>query len=138
MALGSVIQPILLGARFYAFIFAFAFAMGVARVSVIAPRTGATLAVLAEVPIVMAFGWMVVRRLLRQRALTLAQRASMGSTALVLILTSEAILAQLLRGQSLVDWASDVMTPLGLVGLAGQIGVSLMPLCVTPAFDDLD
>jgi hypothetical protein len=45
-------------------------------------------------------------------------------------MASEALLAGELRGQSVGQWASDLVTPLGLIGLASQIGFALMPLLV--------
>ena len=45
-------------------------------------------------------------------------------------MVSEAVLAGLLRGQSVAQWAGEVATPLGLVGLAGQLGFAAMPLFV--------
>jgi hypothetical protein len=33
-----------------------------------------------------------------------------------------------IRGQGLAEWVSDLATPLGLVGLAGQLGFAMMPL----------
>lgn len=128
----------LLGLRYYAILFAFAFAMGIARVTVVAPHIGATAAVLVEVPIVMAVGWVVSRRLLLGRQMTLSQQTNIGGIVFVLIMASDLILWQLLRGQNVVAWARDVMTPLGLVGLAAQVGVALMPLWATPAVNDLD
>src|ERR1700712_2163486 len=95
------------GLRYFAAIFSFAFAMGVARQLVIAPHLGATTAVLVEVPIVIVASWIVARRLLSRRSFSLAHRGAMGGTAFILTMVSEAILAILMRGQSLADWSME-------------------------------
>jgi hypothetical protein len=56
-------------------IFAFAFAMGATRTLVVAPRLGATAAVL-QIPVVLAASWVVARRLLANRQFSLTQRAA--------------------------------------------------------------
>ncbi len=118
------------GIVYFAAVFAFAFAMGVARTLVVAPRLGATVAVLLELPLVLGASWLVVRRLLRNRHFRLSQRAAVGVIAFVLLMVSEALLAGVLRGQSLGEWALDLVTPLGLIGLAGQVGFAAMPVLV--------
>ena len=118
------------GLLYFAVVFTFAFAMGIARVLVVAPRLGPTAAVLLEVPILVVASWIVARRLLRGRSLTLSQRAAMGATAFTLTMASEAALSVILRSQSVIDWAAAVATPLGLAGLAGQVVFAAMPIFV--------
>jgi hypothetical protein len=115
---------------YFAIVFAFAFAMGVARTLAVTPWLGPTAAVLLEIPAVLAVSWIVARRLLRDRPFDAGQCAAMGAIAFALLMVSEAALAGVLRGQTLVAWAHDVATPLGLIGLAGQIGFAAMPLVV--------
>ena len=123
-----MIAACLIGLCYFAAIFSFAFAMGVARQLVVAPHLGATAAVLLEVPIIILASWMVARRLLRRRAFSLAQRGVMGGTAFILTMASEASLAMLIRGQSLADWSMELLTPLGLVGFAAQVAFGCMPI----------
>jgi hypothetical protein len=118
----------IMGLRYYAIIFGLAFALGIAKTLVVAPRLGAMAAVLLEVPIIVAVSWAVARRLLGPHFFTLAQRAAMGATAFMLTMVSEVILAEVLRGQSVIGWATDVLTPLGLTGLAGQIAFAVVPI----------
>lgn len=115
---------------YFATVFAFAFAMGVARTLVVAPRLGDTVAVLLEVPILLAASWVVVHRLLRDRHLALPQRIAVGTIAFVLTMASEAVLSALMRGQNIGEWAATVATPLGLVGLAGQLGFAAIPALI--------
>ena len=118
------------GLLYFAAVFTFAFAMGIARVLVVAPRLGPTAAVLLEVPTLVAASWIVARRLLRNRPLTGPQRAAMGATAFMLTMASEAALSVIMRGQSVTDWAAAVATPLGLVGLVAQVVFAAMPIFV--------
>ena len=113
---------------YFVAIFALAFGLGVARTLIVAPATGETAAVLLEIPVVLAASWVVARRLLRGRGVTLLQRAAMGGLAFALLMASEAALAGVLRGQSIGQWAQALATPLGLIGLAGQIGFAAMPV----------
>ena len=104
--------------------------MGVARTLVIAPRIGTTAAVLLEVPILLAASWVIARRLLRDRDLALPQRMAVGTIAFVLTMASEVVLSALMRGQSAGEWAAVVATPIGLVGLAGQLGFAAIPALI--------
>jgi hypothetical protein len=117
-----------LGFTYFAAVFAFAFAMGVARTLVITPLLGATAAVLLELPLVLALSWFVARTLLRNRTFMLTQRAAMGATAFALTMLSEMALSYLLRGQGLGDWVASLITPLGLLGLSGQVAFSVIPV----------
>lgn len=112
---------------YFSAVFAFAFAMGVTRTFVIAPRIGATAAVLLEVPILLAASWVIARRLLRDRDLALPQRIAVGTIAFLLTMASEVVLSALIQGQSAGEWAATVATPIGLVGLAGQLGFAAIP-----------
>ena len=49
---------------------------------------------------------------------------------LILLMIAEAALSVILRHESVSVWAANLVTPLGLLGLAGQIGFGLMPLFV--------
>ena len=118
------------GMLYFVIVFTFAFAMGVIRTIIVAPRLGTTAAVFIEVPIVLLASWGVARGLLRQRPFSFLQRVSIGATAFALTMVSEAVLAGLLRGQTVMQWALQLATPLGLVGLAGQLGFAAMPVFV--------
>lgn len=125
-----MIEACIMGLRYYAIVFGLAFAAGIVRTVFVAPRFGATAAVLLEVPIIVAVSWIVARRLLSSLSYTLPQRAVIGATAFMLIMASEVVLAGILRGQSVFRWATDVVTPLGLIGLAGQIAFAIAPIVV--------
>lgn len=118
------------GILYFLAVFSFAFAMGVARQLAIAPLLGPSVAVLLEVPILVLASWIVARRLLRYRSLTVLERAVMGATAFALTMASEAVLSVIMRGQSVADWAATIATPLGLVGLAAQLIFAAIPIFV--------
>lgn len=127
-----MIAAIIAGLLYYAAVFSFAFVLGVARTLIIAPWLGTTAAVLIEVPIVVSASWVVARRLLRRRPLSLSQRASMGALGLVLLMASEVLLARLIRDQSIGQWVAELFTPVGMVGLVGQFAFGDIPLLMKP------
>jgi hypothetical protein len=121
-------KAVILGGLYFAIVFAFAFALGILRVVVIAPAIGALSAVLIEVPVVIGASWIVATRLLRHHCLSTRERVMMGGIAFALLMVAEASLARTLSGQSIRQWATAVMTPIGLIGFAGQVIFGLMPL----------
>ena len=123
-----MIAAIIAGLLYYAAVFSFAFVLGVARTLIIAPWLGITAAVLIEVPIVVSASWVVARRLLRRRPLSLSQRASMGALGFVLLMASEVLLAGLIRDQFIGQWVAELFTPVGMVGLVGQFAFGAIPL----------
>jgi hypothetical protein len=114
-------------AAYFAAIFSFAFAMGVARALVITPLIGPTFAVCIEIPILLVASWFLARHSMSERSFELPDRIAIGVIAFALTMASEAFLAGLIRDQSVIAWAAAVLSPLGLVGLAGQLGFGAMP-----------
>ncbi len=125
-----MVTAFLTGLLYFLAVFTLAFATGATRESVVAPRIGSTAAVLLEVPLIVVASWFVARRLLRNRLYTRLERAAMGATAFTLTMASEAVLAVIMRGQSVTDWAAAIATPLGLVGLLGQVVFAAIPFFV--------
>lgn len=125
-----MITAYFMGLLYFLVVFTFAFAMGVAREFFVATRLGSTAAVLLEIPILVMASWIVARRLLRHRSLTLPQCAVMGATAFTLTMASEATLSVIMRGQSITEWAAAMATPLGLAGLAAQVAFAAIPIFV--------
>lgn len=115
-------------AAYWAGIFGLGFVLGAARVLWLAPRVGLKVALLIELPIMLAASWLWARRLLSRRVLPGYNAAlAMGGIAFALLIGSEIVLATLLFGATLQGWASALMTPEGRLGLAGQIGFGAMP-----------
>jgi len=120
----------MIGLLYFIIIFTLAFATGVVRTLLVAPLLGSVAAICLEVPVILAASWFVASKLVRGRSFSLAQRAAIGALAFALTMVSEAALSHLLRGQNIWQWAAAVATPLGLFGLAAQLGFASMPVFV--------
>ncbi len=116
------------GLVYFIIVFSFAFGLGVARSLLIAPQIGETAAVIFEVLILLLASQIVARRFVHKWPFSLVQLVLIGAIAFVSTMVSEAGLAGVIRDQSLDQWVNTLTTPLGLVGLAGQIGFALMPI----------
>ena len=120
-----VVKPALL---YFAAVFALGFALGTLRVLWIAPRTGETVAVLAELPVMLGASWLAARALTRRYAIDRAGAAlAMGAIAFALLMGAELLLA-LATGQDARAWLSGLARIPGALGLAGQVGFALMPV----------
>ena len=126
-----MIKACTVGIIYFSAVFTVAFALGIARILVIARYIGASAAVILEVPIVVVLSWVVACYLLKRHSFSLPQSAVMGGTAYMLTMASEVVLARLLRGQSATEWISNIATPIGLFGLAGQIAFAVIPVLIT-------
>jgi hypothetical protein len=130
----SMAAAIKAGAAYFTIVFLAGFALGTFRVLVVAPRLGATIAVLLEAPVILAVSWGACRwcvRRLRPPA-TASARASMGAAAFALLMSTELGLSVLVFGRSLVDHFASYGTTAGAIGLAAQIGFALLPLAQRP------
>ena len=107
-------------------VFLAAFVLGVLRLYVVIPVTGAPLAVALEVPVVLALSWLVAGRVLRRWPLALPGRLAMGALAFGLLMMAELALT-LGFGQTSQDFFAAMVTPAGALGLAGQIGFAVIP-----------
>lgn len=118
------------GVAYFAIVFAAGFIFGTIRVLAVAPLTGATIAVLIELPFMLTFAWFVCRRLGRRFALPPSIRSGfvMGVTAFILLMIAEYMLARALGGVSLQTYLAEFLTLPGAIGLAGQVGFAVMPL----------
>ena len=119
-------------ASYFLPVFAVAFLLGALRVTLVAPQTGPLLAVALEVPLVLALSWLVAGRVLGRWPLALPDRLAMGALAFALLMLAELTLA-LAFGQTPARFLSDLATPPGALGLAGQIGFGLVPALRQPS-----
>lgn len=115
-----------LALAYWAGVFAFGFALGTARVLLVAPAIGAIAAVLIEVPLMLAASWWLARRLLADCGPTAGEAAAIGALAFALLMASEALLARAL-GQRPGEWLAAMATVPGAIGLAGQLGFAAIP-----------
>jgi len=118
------------GLAYVAIAFAAGFALGVLRVTLIAPRLGETAAVLLELPIMLALSWLACRWLIARWHVpaTFVARATMGGLALALLLTAEAVLGTLGLGRTLAGHLASYQNLPERLGLAAQICFGLFPL----------
>lgn len=110
--------------------FAAGFALGVLRVTLIAPRLGETAAVLLELPLMLTLSWLACRWIIARWhvADTIAARVTMGGFALTLLLAAEAVLATLGLGRTLAEHLASYQNLTERLGLAAQILFGLFPL----------
>ncbi len=108
--------------------FAIGFALGAARVTLVAPRLGELSGVLIELPIILTLTWFVSGWVMRRLggAVGMAGAAMIGGLALAVLLGCEYALAAAL-GRSLQAFLAAMATPAGLVGLAGQVMFACFP-----------
>ena len=122
-------HPILrAGSLYFAIVFAAAFAMGIVRTLVLAPRIGPFLAVAIEVPIILALSWVVAGRVLRRIPLTGTDaRLAMGAIAFALLMVAELALTLALGGTP-AGFIAAMGTAAGALGLAGQVAFGMIPV----------
>ena len=115
---------------YFAVMFTVGFVLGALRVSLVAPRVGELVAVLIELPLMLAASWFVCRRLtaILAVAVRVPDRLAMGASAFTLLMITELSLAGPLFGRSVSESLAAMTTGAGLLGLAGQILFGLVPL----------
>ncbi|WP_309603794.1 hypothetical protein [Phenylobacterium sp.] len=118
------------GAVYFAIVFAWAFALGVVRVLVVAPRVGEVAAVLVEAPLVLAASWLACRWTVRRLGVgpAVGERLIMGALAFLLLMIAEFALSLLAFGRPARAWLEGFATPAGAIGLAAQIAFGFVPL----------
>lgn len=117
---------------YWAMIFALGFVLGTIRVLWLGPKLGMLTATLAELPAMLLASWLAAQWLVRRFAISSPRAAlSMGWIAFALLMAAELALAALLPGNSPGEWTARMATPVGALGLTGQIGFALMPWLAT-------
>ncbi|OYY75620.1 MAG: hypothetical protein B7Y43_18740 [Sphingomonas sp. 28-62-20] len=120
--------------RYFAIVFAAAFAFGTARTLWITPAIGATAAVLIEVPLILIVSAITARAIVRRRpVLTRSAALGIGAIAFLLLMAAEATLAVGAFGMSPGGWLATLNAMPGRIGLAGQLVYALMPFIVREA-----
>lgn len=109
------------GALYFLLVFTLGTVLGVARITIVAPRIGATGALLAELPLMLLGAWFICRAILRRIEVPRTLRLAMGAAFLLLLLASEAILAALFGS------FAGGFGRLALAGLLAQILSALFP-----------
>jgi ABC-type uncharacterized transport system permease subunit len=124
-----VTRAIVAGILYFAAAFALGFVLGTVRTLWLAPRLGAAAATALELPVMLAFSWLVCGWLLRKGSVphTLPARLAMGATAFVLLMIAEAGVSVLLLGRTVRDHLATYRELAPLLGLAAQIAFALFP-----------
>lgn len=120
-------------AAYFAIVFSLAFALGVARTLVVAPKTGDVIAVLIETPIILLVSWFATRWCTRRFAVPARapDRLVMGLVAFTLLMAVEAALGVMLFARPLAQQLAAFGAPAGAIGLLAQVAFGLMPLLST-------
>lgn len=103
--------------------------LGTFRTLWLAPRLGEALAVLIELPIILAFAWITCRWLLRRRPLCPGGGAAamMGLAAFLALMAMEFLAAWLLASRPPDDVMAGWASPAGALGLMGQLAFATFP-----------
>jgi hypothetical protein len=120
--------PVAAGITYFAVVFALGFVFGVARTLVMQANPGIdrTVAVLFELPLILAAAWFAAGRLSRD-VRTHAGRVRMGVVALALLLAAEAALGVFLFGRTIAEHLALYRQPSHALGLAGQVLFAAFP-----------
>lgn len=118
------------GVSYFALVFAAGFALGVMRVTIMAPRLGETGAIAFELPVMLALSWFVCAWLVRREAVlpTVPARLVMGVAAFTLLMAAEAAVAVFGFGRSLAQHLAGYRHANAQLGLAAQVAFASFPL----------
>jgi hypothetical protein len=122
-------RSLMAGAAYFLIVFAFAFALGVLRITFVVPAIGVVLATLVELPFTLAASWVTCAWLGRHwRISSMAEAGIMGASAFVFLMSAESAGAILIFGRTLRDHVGSYGTVAGALGLAGQIAFGFVPV----------
>ena len=117
------------GLAYVVIVFCIGFVFGTLRVLLLVPAIGNTLAVVAEVPIMLAASWLVSGWCTRRFAVrdALGTRTAMGAVAFAALMCIEFGFAVVLYGDSLMRYLAKFATLPGAIGLATQLLFATIP-----------
>ena len=118
------------GVAYAVTVFAIGFLLGTARVLVLAPRVGPTIAVSLEAPIILTASWYVSSIWMAHLALDAGIRLRMlvGVVAFITLTILEVTLSIGLFHTSLGEYLADLGSPAGAIGLTAQVCFATFPL----------
>lgn len=111
-------------------VFAIGFLLGTARVLLLVPRVGSTIAVSVETPIILAASW-YMSGIWMQRFMVGAEirtRILVGAIAFVTLMVLEIALSIGLLHRSIGEYLAGLRSPAGAIGLAAQVCFATFPL----------
>lgn len=117
------------GLAYGALAFAAGVVLGTIRTVLLAPATGPVVAVLVELPVMLALLWVAARRVVRRFSVPadLPPRLAMGALAFAVLIVAELLFARLVFGRTAGAFLSDLLAPTGRLGLAGQLVFASFP-----------
>jgi small-conductance mechanosensitive channel len=126
----QLIRPAGAGFAYAILTFAVGFALGTVRVLLVVPRMGPTVAVLLEVPVILAASWWISRLCVARFKVSraVAARLVMGLVAFLVLMLAEVTLSALLFGRSVTGYLASLTTLAGAIGLAAQLAFAGFPL----------
>jgi hypothetical protein len=123
-------RPIQAGAVYCTVVFACGFALGAARMLLVAPHIGEVAAVLAEAPVMLGLSWVIcawcVGRFRMSEATT--PRLVMGAAAFAFMMAAEFGVSVTVFHRSLSEHLAGYRTVSGALGLAAQFAFAWFPL----------
>ena len=124
------------GVAYAVTVFAIGFLLGTARVLLLAPHVGSTIAVSVEAPIILTASWYLSSIWMKRFVVgaEIRSRILVGAVAFVTLTILEVALSISLFHRSIGEYIADLRSPAGVVGLAAQAcfdscGAGCRPVC---------
>jgi hypothetical protein len=117
------------GVAYAVTVFAIGFLLGAARVLLLAPRAGPTIAVLIEMPVILTASWYASRIWMKQLAVGVetSTRAVVGTVAFVTLMTLEFAVSVGMLHTSPEEYLEELRSPAGAIGFVGQVCFATFP-----------
>jgi hypothetical protein len=118
------------GVAYAVTVFAIGFLLGAARVLLLTPRVGSTIAVSVEAPIILTASWYVSSIWMRRLVVVaeIRTRILVGIVAFVTLMILEVALSISLFHRSIGEYLGGLRSPAGAIGLAAQVCFATFPL----------
>lgn len=118
------------GSSYFAAVFALGFVLGTIRTVWLLTMLGELIAVLLELPVMLAASWWLCAQLIKRFKVPArpAARLAMGALAFALLMAAELFLSLAVMGYTWHEHFAHYATAPGALGLAGQVVFALIPL----------
>ncbi|MCG8413873.1 MAG: hypothetical protein MI746_06595 [Pseudomonadales bacterium] len=130
MARSAINNGLLAGILYAVGVFAIGFMLGVVRVALLVPLLGESLAVIIELPVILAASWVLCGRAIHIKQVTpeVSARAAMSLAAFVVIMVGDLMVGLFIFGLSTDDYVARYSEFANMLGLAGQMLFAIFPL----------
>jgi hypothetical protein len=118
------------GVAYAATVFAIGFLLGTARIFLLAPHVGSTMAVSVEAPIILTASWYVSSLWMKHLVVSaeIRTRILVGAVAFATLTILEVALSIGLFHRPIGEYLADLRSPAGAIGLAAQVCFATFPL----------